>query len=127
MTEIIEGENMSARQALLRGLRLRCPRCGEGALFGRHFRINETCSGCSFDLETRAVDTWALIYFSTAALTGVVIVGILVIRPFNLVLGRFALTIAALVIVVFSLPFRKGAAIAFNYVIEERFKTLHGN
>jgi uncharacterized protein (DUF983 family) len=35
-----------ARQALLRGLRLRCPVCGGGRLFKTYFAMNESCSSC---------------------------------------------------------------------------------
>lgn len=32
------------------GLRGRCPRCGEGALFGGFLRLNGSCSNCGLDL-----------------------------------------------------------------------------
>ena len=36
---------------LSRAVRLRCPRCGEGKLFARWFRMHETCSGCKLRYE----------------------------------------------------------------------------
>jgi len=59
-------------------------------------------------------------YLSTAGLTGVVIVGMLVLRPANLTLGRFTLAAAATTAIVLTLPARKGAAVALNYFIEVR-------
>ena len=37
-----------------RALRLRCPRCGAGAIFARGYRMNPVCPGCgmSFQRET---------------------------------------------------------------------------
>ena len=40
-------------QALLRGLSLRCPRCGEGHLLSGYLRQSDACSHCG--LETGAI------------------------------------------------------------------------
>jgi uncharacterized protein (DUF983 family) len=48
----------SVREALLRGLRRRCPRCGEGALFRRWLEINEHCSSCNLVFQPDYGDTW---------------------------------------------------------------------
>jgi len=59
-------------------------------------------------------------YLSTAGLTGVVIVAMLVIRPESLLLGRAVLAGAATAAIVCSVPARKGAAVSLNYFIEAR-------
>ena len=87
--------------ALLRGLRLRCPRCGGAPLFVRGYRLRERCERCGLGFAPYAEDTWAMIYFSTAGLTGLVVIGLW----------------SAIVV---SLPFRKGAAIALNWLISTR-------
>jgi uncharacterized protein (DUF983 family) len=108
------------KSVLLRGLRRRCPRCGIGDLFGSWYGLRRSCGDCGLDYVKLAHDTWALIYVSTAALTGVVIIGVVFLRPFNVVVGRFVLALAAATLIVASLPFRKGVAIALNYFIETR-------
>ena len=40
---------MTFWQTVGRGLRLRCPRCGEGRLFKGLFAMNEVCSSCRLD------------------------------------------------------------------------------
>jgi len=107
-------------RTLLRGLRERCPRCGNGKLFESFFRLRPRCDACGLDIMSRSADTWAPIYLSTAGLTGVVIVGMLVLRPANLAIGRFTLAIAATSAILLTLPSRKGAAIALNYFVEVR-------
>jgi uncharacterized protein (DUF983 family) len=107
---------------LLRGLRRRCPRCGIGELFDSWYGLRPHCGDCGLDYAKLAHDTWALIYVSTAALTGVVIVGVVFLRPFNIVVGRFVLALTAATLIVASLPFRKGMAVALNYFIESRHK-----
>lgn len=111
---------ISLPRTLLRGLRRRCPRCGIGSLFESFFRLRPTCDRCGLDIARRSTDTWAPMYLSTAGLTGVVIVGMLVLRPANLTLGRFTLAAAATTGIVLTLPARKGAAVALNYFIEVR-------
>ena len=105
---------------LSRGLRGRCPRCGRGRLFDRRYRLRAACDECRLPLETLGADTWALMYLSTAGLTGVVVVAMLVIRPESLLVGRAVLATAATVAIVCSVPARKGAAVSLNYFIESR-------
>ena len=33
-------------QAIIRGLKSRCPKCGEGRLFGKHLKVVDKCSAC---------------------------------------------------------------------------------
>ena len=111
---------MSLLATLWRGLRGCCPRCGRGRLFDRRYRLRAACDECRLPLETLGADTWALMYLSTAGLTGVVVVAMLVIRPESLLLGRAVLATAATVAIVCSVPARKGAAVSLNYFIESR-------
>lgn len=111
---------MSLLATLWRGLRGRCPRCGRGRLFDRRYRLRAACDECGLPIETLGADTWALMYLSTAGLTGVVVVAMLVIRPESLLLGRAVLATAATVAIVCSVPARKGAAVSLNYFIETR-------
>ena len=113
-------ERLSIARVILRGVRARCPRCGRGRLFARHYRLRARCEVCALNLARYAHDTWAMIYFSTAALTGVVVIVLILARPRNLLLGRFMLGAAALAVIVASLPYRKGAAIAVNWLIATR-------
>lgn len=42
---------MTFGQTVGRGLRLRCPRCGEGRLFTRFFTMADACSSCGLDFK----------------------------------------------------------------------------
>ncbi|MBY6016137.1 DUF983 domain-containing protein [Qipengyuania gaetbuli] len=42
--------------AMLRGVRHRCPRCGEGKLFRRWLKPVDTCSACSLDISGQRAD-----------------------------------------------------------------------
>jgi len=104
--------------ALRRGLRLRCPRCGVGRLFHGWNRLNESCPACGLAYERQPGDTWFFMYMTTAGLTGVLVVAMFLIRPRIVWLGQAAICAAALVLIVLSLPFRKGIAVAVLYLIQ---------
>ncbi|HEV2854805.1 MAG TPA: DUF983 domain-containing protein [Thermoanaerobaculia bacterium] len=106
------------RQTLLRGLRQRCPRCGEGPLFAGWNRLHEHCTVCGLELERRVGDTWFLMYMTTAGLTGSLVVAMFLIRPRVLWVGQVVVCLAAVVIIGLSLPLRKGIAVALDYWIE---------
>jgi uncharacterized protein (DUF983 family) len=42
--------------AVIRGLRLRCPNCGEGKILHSYLKVNETCSHCGLELGRARAD-----------------------------------------------------------------------
>jgi uncharacterized protein (DUF983 family) len=60
-------------RAIVNGLRERCPKCGEGALFGRYLKVNDSCPHCGAALYHHRADD-APPYF-TILIVGHVIVG----------------------------------------------------
>ena len=42
---------ITAGEAIGRGLRKRCPSCGQGKVFSSFFRLNKNCSICGFRFE----------------------------------------------------------------------------
>jgi len=105
-------------RALGRGLSARCPRCGRGRLFHGWHKLNERCAVCGLVFERQPGDTWFFMYMTTAGLTGVLVVTMFLIRPRAVWLGQLGIAVAALMLIVLSLPFRKGLAVAVNYLLE---------
>lgn len=103
---------------LLRGLRKRCPQCGRGLLFESWYTIHDSCNHCQLDFVTNQANTWAFMYISTACLTGMIVGGMVFFRPENLFLGRIAIAVLAIAFIMFTLPYRKGIAMAFEYLVE---------
>ncbi len=58
----------------LRGLRCRCPDCGEGRLYSRYLKIAPACDACGHDLSVYRADDGPA-YFT------ILIVGHLVVAP----------------------------------------------
>ncbi|HMC35672.1 MAG TPA: DUF983 domain-containing protein [Myxococcales bacterium] len=106
-----------SRQLLGRALRLRCPRCGEGKIFRRLLTYSEygSCPRCGLRYDPRG-ESLAFMYVSTAFLTGLLIILMLLMHPETVATGRMVLIPVALGLYLFTLPVRKALAIALNYL-----------
>jgi uncharacterized protein (DUF983 family) len=80
------------KRILSHGLRRRCPKCGIGPVFARWHEVAETCSHCNLDLQEREGDCWAFMYITTAFITGLFFIAMLLYRPANLMLGRIVVS-----------------------------------
>jgi uncharacterized protein (DUF983 family) len=114
----VEPTETRAATILRRGLRRRCPRCGEGPLFQGWHHLRDACPVCGLRYETNAGDTWFFMYMSTAGLTGSLVVLMFLLRPRVIWVGQLIVSIAAVLVIGVSLPYRKGLAVALNYLVE---------
>ena len=64
-----------AVQALVRGIRLRCPRCGYGPIFRGWFSMGASCPGCAFAFEREQGYFVGAIYVNYAATVLIAIFG----------------------------------------------------
>ena len=101
--------------ALRRGLRKRCPHCGEGKLFS-WWHQRESCSNCGLVFTRNPGDTWAFTIFGDRLPIGAIIVliyfGVVRSHP---VLGA-AMMVVAVAWLVWTAPNRWGAGIALHYL-----------
>jgi uncharacterized protein (DUF983 family) len=126
-----DSEGLAVRTAdikttLSRGLHKRCPQCGVGNIFEKWNRVNAACAHCGCDLQTRDGDCWAFMYLTTAFLTGIIILFMFLflradIIP-NILPAQIVIALAWLVLVFLTLPYRKGLAIAIDFLIDSRFE-----
>ncbi|RVV96834.1 DUF983 domain-containing protein [Mesobaculum littorinae] len=49
-------DERETKTAVLRGLRHRCPACGEGHLYARYLKVNDTCPNCGEELYHHRAD-----------------------------------------------------------------------
>jgi uncharacterized protein (DUF983 family) len=102
--------------SLLRGLRKRCPHCGEGRLFSGFAHHLERCSVCGLVYERNPGDTWAFTVVGDripiAAIVLLIYVGIARAHP---VLG-VAIFVVLGVLLVWTAPNRWGVGIALHYL-----------
>jgi uncharacterized protein (DUF983 family) len=106
-----------SRELLGRALRLRCPRCGEGKIFHRLLTYSEytACPRCGLRYDPRG-ESLAFMYVSTAFLTGIMIIVMLLMHPETVASGRLVIIPSALALYLSTMPLRKALAIALNYL-----------
>ncbi|HEY9216882.1 MAG TPA: DUF983 domain-containing protein [Phenylobacterium sp.] len=103
--------------AMLRGLRGRCPKCGDGALFWRYLKVTPNCESCNHDLANYPADDGPA--YLTILLIGHLVIAPLLLFPFiwesspALVLPLTLIPLVLLTLVV--LPRIKGAFIGVLY------------
>ena len=103
------------RTALGRGLRKRCPHCGQGPLFSGWRHLGR-CSSCGLVFARNPGDTWAFTILGDRVPIAVIIVLIYfgVMRSYP-VLG-LAMMIVVLAVLVWTAPNRWGVGIALDYL-----------
>jgi uncharacterized protein (DUF983 family) len=106
----------SVSTLLKRALQMRCPRCGKGPIFRRWYTYSEhpACPVCGLAYDARG-ESLGFMYLSTAFITGLFFLVLILMPPQNLQLYRIALAASALVLYAATMPLRKSIAIALNY------------
>ncbi|WP_293577190.1 DUF983 domain-containing protein [Phaeobacter sp.] len=116
-------DQRSTKQALLRGWRCRCPKCGEGKVLHSYLKVNDSCSSCGQDLtHARADDGPA---YLTILLVGHVMAPLMHVvyfawRPEPLVTFT-VFSLGCLLSSLYLLPKMKGIVIAYQWA-----RRMHG-
>jgi uncharacterized protein (DUF983 family) len=102
--------------ALLRGLRKRCPHCGQGRLFEGWSRHLDRCEHCGLVYERNPGDTWAFTVIGDRlpVAAGIIIVYFGLFRT-NPALGLAAFVVLA-ALLIWTAPNRWGVGIALHYL-----------
>jgi len=116
-------EPRALKPALLKGLRLRCPNCGQGKLLHSYLKVNDTCGHCGQELfHQRADDGPAyLTILIVGHLLGFVLhISYVYLRPEPLTLALIlsAVTAGGALLM---LPRMKGLVVAYQWA-----KRMHG-
>jgi uncharacterized protein (DUF983 family) len=107
---------------MTRGLRERCPHCGEGGVFYRYLKVSPACGICDHDLDQYPSDDGPA-YF-TILLVGQLVVAPLLLFPFIWKAPVAVIVPATLipltVMTLLLLPRIKGATIGLLYALKVR-------
>lgn len=103
----------SLRKAMARGLRGRCPACGEGPLFRRYLKVSPACAACGCDLDAYPADDGPA-YFTILAMGHLVVAPLLFFpiiwtAPAAIIVPATLIPLAGLTLA--ALPRTKGAVI----------------
>lgn len=105
---------------LVRGIRLRCPRCGVGPLFRRPFRMHEKCLVCALPFEREQGYFVGAIYVNYAATALLLVVMFFVLQRYPGVPVLQQLLLGALVAVLVPLGFFRHSRslwMALDYIV----------
>ena len=69
----------STPEAMMRGARMRCPACGEGALFRAYLKVADACPSCGEELHHHRADD-APAYFTISIVGHIVVAGALILE-----------------------------------------------
>jgi uncharacterized protein (DUF983 family) len=102
--------------AVRRGWRRRCPRCGEGPLFRRWLTVYERCSACNLLYQRNQGDTWMFMIITDRIpiLFGIALV-YFGFQSTNWIAAA-AFFVAMAVPMIATLPRRQGLALALDYL-----------
>ncbi len=116
-------------QAMARGLRGRCPRCGVGHLFYRYLKVSPACPVCGLDLDTFPSDDGPA-YFTILLMGHLVVAPLLLFSfiwrsPIWVILPVTLIPLTVLTLAM--LPRTKGAVIGALYAlrVSRADATLH--
>lgn len=118
-----------AKLALKRGLRNRCPACGEGPLRGGYLKVNDTCPNCGEELHHHRADDFP--QYVTIFVVGHVLVAALLLVddlwPNLPVAFHYAIWPALTVVLcLWLLPVIKSMLIAYQWALRMHgFETAH--
>lgn len=107
---------------LSRGLRRRCPRCGEGALFERGLKVHRRCSECDLVYQRDYGDTWLFMIITDRI---PILFGIAAVyfgfRPENWLMTSIFFAALSLPILA-TIRERQGLALALDYAVSVYFR-----
>lgn len=111
------------KPAIINGLRLKCPKCGEGKLLKSYLKVKDECDCCGLDLSHQRADDGPA--YLTILLVGHIMGFALHIvwvtwRPEPWVLA-LSMSLVAVVGSLFLLPRMKGLVVAYQWA-----KRMHG-
>ncbi|UWQ90291.1 DUF983 domain-containing protein [Aliisedimentitalea scapharcae] len=116
-------EDRPMKPAILNGLRLKCPNCGQGKLLHSYLKVNDTCSHCAQPLHHQRADDGPA--YLTILLVGHILGFALHFvyttwrpEPLTLALIMTAVTVTGALAL---LPRMKGLVVAYQWA-----KRLHG-
>lgn len=117
------------RRSVLRGLKGRCPNCGEGKIFWRYLKVSDRCPKCAHDLARYPADDGPA--YLTILITGHLVIAPLLIFPivwrapaiYSVPIALVSLTVVTLLL----LPRVKGGWIGLMYAlgVKDRDAALH--
>ncbi|NDV50313.1 DUF983 domain-containing protein [Salipiger sp. PrR003] len=123
MTDTHSTTDRNMKLALTRGLRLRCPRCGEGKLFKGYLKVADCCEACGLDYTHQRADDGPayVVILIVGHLVGFTLPVMFEWMRDNPALLAASVSALAIALSLLMLPRVKGGFVAFQWA-----KEMHG-
>lgn len=113
------------KTVLGRGLRRRCPRCGQGAVFDGWIKLHKTCPACGLKYLHNEGDLWAYLVAVDRALFIFPLIVIIYFRLYNpYSIWFYIFTVTVVLVFVGTLPQRNGMALGADYWMRLKYGDL---
>jgi len=113
------------RTVLWRGVRRRCPQCGEGRVFKGWIRLHDHCEVCGLQYLSNQGDLWAYLVAVDRALFIFPLIIMIYFRIYNPNSVWYYLFCAGLLVGFFyTLPHRNGMSLGVDYLIRRKYGDL---
>jgi uncharacterized protein (DUF983 family) len=126
---MLQRESIGA--VLRRGLRRRCPRCGEGALFRRGIAFHQRCSVCQLQFQRNNGDTWMFMIITDRIPLLIAIAALYFGFIATTWTGTAIFCVAVAVPMIATIRQRQGLALALDYLSRVWFRDpsdeIHGH
>lgn len=113
----MEREPRPLLQAVGKGLRCRCPRCGQGKLFRAYLKVNDRCPVCGEELHHHRADD--LPPYISIVILGHILVGLMLHMEMNMSVQPYVYLLIMVPLAVFlpliMLPSIKGAVVSLQW------------
>ncbi|MBC8094382.1 MAG: DUF983 domain-containing protein [Akkermansiaceae bacterium] len=109
---------------LFRGLQRKCPRCGDGELFSRWFKLRDHCPLCGLRYLENQGDLWGVLLFADRVLFMVPLVVVFLIPQNPNVIWPYCFGGVLAVALVVTFPHRMGIGVAIEYLIRRNSTDL---
>ncbi len=118
-----DDEPRDTRQALLRGVMMKCPACGEGAMMEKYLEVAHACPACGTELYHHRADdgpAWATILITGHIMAPLMLTIFEVFRPKGWVMA-LGFSVFFVLLSLYLLPRIKGAFVGLQWA-----KRMHG-
>ena len=113
------------RTVLGRGLRRRCPRCGQGPVYQRWVKMHDHCGDCGLKYLQDEGDLWVYLVATDRALFILPLIVMIYFQLYNPnSVWFFAFGAALLFGFIYTLPHRNGLALGLDYLIRCKWGDL---
>lgn len=117
----------SAKTALWRGLRKKCPHCGQGDIYIRWLKLHDHCAACGLRYVSNQGDLFGPLIFFDRVLFLIPFVVVFYFRLWNFNLPMLILAGTLMIfLLAYTMPHRNGVSLAFDYLIRRSNGDLTG-